>query len=250
MSEPVFKDHFSGRSDAYAARRPTYPAALVDWLANVSPGRDLVLDAGCGTGQLSTLLARRFRRVVATDASAGQIAAAAPAEGVSFRVAPAQASGLPGASADLVTVAQAAHWFDLDPFYAEARRVLRPGGVVALITYGILEIDDAIDPVFGHIYGAVAGPYWPPERRHVEDRYRSLPFPFAEIAPPPLAIEVAWDLEDLVGYIDTWSALRAAEKALGESPLPAARAALAAVWGDPATRRTMRFPLSVRAGRA
>jgi SAM-dependent methyltransferase len=250
MTAPAFKDHFSQDSGTYAARRPTYPAALVDWLAEVSPGTGLALDAGCGTGQLSTLLARRFARVVATDASAAQIANATPAPGVEYRVAPADASGLDAGTVDLLTVAQAAHWFDLDPFYAEARRVLRPGGVLALVTYGILAIDATIDPVFGHFYHDVVGPHWPPERRHVEEGYRSLPFPFAEIAAPPLAIEVAWNLDELVGYIDTWSAVRAAEKALSQSPLPAARAALAAVWGDPEIRRPMRFPLSVRAGRA
>lgn len=250
MSQPAFKDHFSQGSGTYAARRPTYPAALVDWLADMAPGTGLALDVGCGTGQLSALLARRFGRVVATDASAAQVASARPEPGVEYRVAPAEASGLDAGSADLLTVAQAAHWFDLDAFYAEARRVLRPGGVLALITYGIITIDETVDPVFGHFYWNVVGPYWPPERRHVEEGYRSLPFPFAEIAAPPLAIEVAWDLEELVGYIDTWSAVRAAERALGTSPLPAARQALAAVWGDPATRRAMRFPLSLRVGRA
>ncbi len=249
MSASGFKDHFSTGSDAYAARRPTYPAALVDALADLAPGHGLALDVGCGTGQLSTLLARRFERVVATDASAAQVAAAAPHERVTYRVAPAERSGLEAGTVDLVAVAQAAHWFDLPPFYEEVRRVARPGGVVALVTYGILAIDEAVDPVFGHFYREVVGPYWPPERRHVEDGYRSLPFPFEEVALPPLAIEVEWSLDDLVGYIETWSATRAAERALGESPVPKARAALAEVWGDPDRRRPMRFPLSVRAGR-
>lgn len=249
MSTPGFKDHFSQKSATYAARRPTYPSALIDYLADLAPGTVLALDTGCGTGQLSTLLARRFDRVIATDASAAQVASAEPASGVEYRVAPAEASGLEPGSVDLVTVAQAAHWFDLDPFYAEVRRVARPGGVVALITYGVLAIDERIDPVFGDFYRNVVGPYWPPERRHVEEGYRTLPFPFAETSAPPLAIDVAWDLDGLVGYIDTWSAVRRAERALGRSPVPAARAALARVWGEPGTRRTVRFPLSLRVGR-
>jgi len=244
-----FKDHFSTRSADYAARRPTYPAALVDYLAEIAPGTDLALDVGCGTGHLSTLLAARFARVAAADASAAQIGSAEPHGRVEYRVAPADASGLDGASVDLITAAQAAHWFDLDAFYGEARRVGRPGAVVALITYGILRIDPAIDPIFDRFYQDVAGPYWPPERRHVEEGYRSFAFPFQEVAPPPLAIEVAWDLDALVGYIDTWSAVRAAETALGASPVPAAREALAGVWGDPGARRLVRFPLSLRVGR-
>jgi SAM-dependent methyltransferase len=250
VTSPGLKDHFSQKSGTYATHRPTYPAALVDYLADLAPGTRLALDVGCGTGQLSTPLARRFARVIATDASAAQIASAEPAAGVEYRVAPAEASGLEPGSVDLVAVAQAAHWFDLDPFYAEVRRVARPGGVVALITYGILAIDERIDPVFADFYRNVVGPYWPPERRHVEEGYRALPFPFAELEAPPLAIEVAWDLDGLVGYIDTWSAVRGAERALGRSPVPAARAALAAVWGEPGTRRTVRFPLTLRVGRA
>jgi SAM-dependent methyltransferase len=249
MTQPAFKDHFSQGSDTYAARRPTYPAALVDWLADIAPATDLALDVGCGTGQLSTLLARRFDRVIAADASAAQVAAAVGHERVAYRVAPAHESGLPTGSIDLVTVAQAAHWFDLEPFYAEARRIARPGAVLALVTYGILVIDEAVDPAFRHVYHDVVGPHWPPERRHVEDGYRSLPFPFEAIEAPALAIEVEWALDELVGYIETWSAVRAAAKATGHDPVPAAREALAGVWGDPAARRAMRFPLAVRAGR-
>ncbi|BAU89844.1 methyltransferase type 11 protein [Methylorubrum populi] len=245
----AFKDHFSDNSAGYAAHRPTYPAALVDFLADAAPGRDLALDVGCGTGQLSTRLAERFAAVVATDASAGQIAAATPHERVRYRAAPAERSGLPDASADLVTVAQAAHWLDLDPFYDEVRRVARPGAVLALITYGVLHLSDAADRVVRHFYDAVIGSFWPPERRHVEDGYRSLPFPFPELDAPRLSITVAWRLADLAGYIETWSAVRAAEKAVGRGPIESFHAALAAAWGDPGMVRPVSFPLSLRVGR-
>jgi SAM-dependent methyltransferase len=246
----AFKDHFSDVSAGYAAHRPTYPAALVDFLADAAPGRDLALDVGCGTGQLSTRLAERFAAVVATDASAGQIAAATPDDRVRYRAALAERSGLPDASADLVTVAQAAHWLDLDPFYDEVRRVARPGAVLALITYGVLHVSDAAaDRVVRHFYDAVIGPFWPPERRHVEDGYRSLPFPVPALDAPRLSIAVAWRLEDLIGYVGTWSAVRAAETAVGDGPIEAFRAALAAAWGDPATLRRVTFPLSLRVGR-
>jgi SAM-dependent methyltransferase len=194
-------------------------------------------------------LAARFDRVVATDASAAQIANAEAHARVEYRVARAEDSGLADGTVDLVTVAQAAHWLDLDRFYAEAKRVARPDGIVALVTYGVLHVDGAIDGLVQTFYYDVAGRYWPPERRHVEAGYRTLPFPFAEIAAPALAIEVSWRLSDLAGYVDTWSAVREMEKVEGRTPVEAFRAALTAQWGDPDTRRLVRWPLSLRAGR-
>jgi len=244
-----FKDHFSARSADYAAYRPTYPEALVDYLAGLCQKTDVALDVGCGTGQLSVLLARRFGRVIATDASAQQIERAEQHESVEYRVAPAEHSGLPDASVDLLTAAQAAHWFDLPAFYAEARRVGRPGAILALVTYGVVQADPDIAPVIRHFYKDVVGPYWPPERWHVEDGYRSFEFPFEEIAAPLLAIEVNWRAADMIGYADTWSAVREAEKALGREPIQAFRRDLLDAWGDPECRRTIRFPLSLRVGR-
>jgi len=246
----AYKDHFSTRAADYAAFRPRYPVALVEHLASIAPARGLVLDAGCGTGQLSVLLAQRFERVIATDASAAQIAHAEPHERVVYRVAPAERSGLDDAGADLVTVAQAAHWFALDSFYAEVRRVLRPGGVLALITYGVIEADGEVGAVLKHFYYDVFGPFWPPERRHVESGYRTLPFPFEELTAPPLAMRATWPLDGLIGYVDTWSAVRQAEKTLGREPMMRLTEALQAVWGDPAAVREISWPLAIRLGRA
>jgi SAM-dependent methyltransferase len=249
MAGALFKDHFSAAASGYAAHRPAYPAALAEALAALAPGRGLALDCGCGNGQLARLLAEPFERVVATDASAAQIAEAPPHPRIAFRVAPAEASGLPPACADLIAAAQAAHWFDLPAFYAEARRVARPGAVLALISYGVLHLDGAAEAVLRDFYTRVVGPYWPPERAHVEAGYRTLPFPFAELPAPDLAIEAAWTLADLVGYAGTWSALRGAEAALGRSPLPDFARDLAAAWGDPEARRRVRWPLSLRLAR-
>jgi SAM-dependent methyltransferase len=244
-----FKDHFSKRSGDYAAYRPTYPRALTDYLASLCESTDAALDVGCGTGQLSVLLAERFSHVVATDASAQQIENAQAHERVEYRVAPAERSGLPEHSFDLITVAQAAHWFDLDAFYAEARRVGKPGAVLALITYGVIQADPDIDGTIQHFYKDVVGPYWPPERRHVEDGYRSLSFPFDELTAPPLAIEVQWNASELIGYADTWSAVRGAEKALGREPIEQFKRDLLDAWGEPDKRRLIRFPLSLRVAR-
>jgi SAM-dependent methyltransferase len=243
-----FKDHFSSSSSDYAAHRPTYPMELVDTLAELSPAQERALDCGCGTGQLSVLLARRFREVIATDASAAQIEQAEPWDGVHYRVALAEDSGLPDDSVDLITVAQAAHWLDLDKFYAEACRVARARAVIALVTYGVLQMEGDVDLHIQRFYYETIAPYWPPERRHVEDGYRSLPFPFEEIAIPQFAIVLSWRLEDLVGYLRTWSAVKAAERALGSNPVDALEEALRKDWGGAAVERRVSWPLSVRAG--
>lgn len=245
----AFKDHFSEAAAAYAAHRPTYPTALVDFLAGVAPRRGLAWDCGCGSGQLSVLLAGRFARVVATDASAEQLAHAAPHPRVEYARAPAEASGLPDAVADLAVAAQAAHWFDLEGYYAEVRRVARPGAIVALVTYAVMRIADDIDRVVDRFYGNVLVPYWPPERRHTEDGYRSLPFPFAEIAAPRLDLRADWALPQVLGYVETWSAVRALRRAAGSAAVDAFRRDLARAWGSAEASRAIRWPLAIRAGR-
>lgn len=244
----AFKDHFSSRAKGYAAYRPRYPLELVEHLAALSPARERALDVGCGTGQLSVLLAERFLEVVATDASAAQIENAEPHERVRYRTALAEDSGLPDVSVDLVTVAQAAHWLDLEKFYREVRRVARPRAAVALVTYGVLHVEGPPDRVVQHFYEDVVGPYWPPERRHVEDGYRNLPFPFREQSLPASSMRASWTLAELVGYVRTWSAVNAAERALGSGPVQAFERELRREWGEPEVPRSIVWPLSVRAG--
>lgn len=245
----TFKDHFSSNAANYAAYRPIYPAALADYLTSLSPSMALALDCGCGTGQLSTLLGDRFARVVATDASAQQIENATPHPQVEYRVASAECSGLPDTSTDLITVAQAAHWLHLESFYTEVRRVACPNAVLALITYGVLHIQGKeTNALVQHFYYDLVGPYWPAERKHVENGYQSFPFPFRELQAPPLSMETMWDLNAFVGYINTWSALREAEKVIGYGPIGAFLAELAGAWGDPETRRLVCWPLSLRIG--
>ncbi|HYU90599.1 MAG TPA: class I SAM-dependent methyltransferase [Gemmatimonadales bacterium] len=244
-----FKDHFSDVAAAYAAHRPSYPAAVVDFLAGLAPARRLAWDAGCGSGQLSLLLAGLFERVVATDASPEQIARAAPHPRVEFRCAAAGVSGLLDRVVDLATAAQAAHWFDLPAYYAEVRRVARRGGIVALISYGVVTAGADLDAVIRPFYRGVLAAHWPPERRHVDDGYRSLPFPFEELDAPAFEIRLDWRLEDLVGYIGTWSAVWALQQAEGQGPFATFRRELAEAWGPAAAIRTVRWPLALRVGR-
>ena len=247
-SAPGFKDHFSGHAADYAAYRPTYPPALFVRLAALPRRRALALDCGTGNGQAAVGLAERFDRVLAIDPSREQLASAQPHPRIDYRAARAEETGAAAASVDLVNVAQAAHWFDLDRFYAEARRVLAPGGAIALYTYGFVRVDPRFDRVLDRLAHEVVGPYWPPERRWVDEEYRTLPFPFAEVATPRLDNEAHWDLDRLLGYIATWSACQRYRQATGRDPLKMVQDELVAAWGDPARSRLLRWPIFMRAG--
>jgi SAM-dependent methyltransferase len=242
-----FKDHFSVGSAGYAAHRPTYPPALAEWLADESPARNVAWDAGCGSGQLSALLGGQFEKVIATDASAEQIRNAKPHPRVEYRTEPAERSSLGDGTADCVTVAQAAHWLDLPAFYKEARRVGRPNALLALITYERTKIDATVDPVIAEFYGTELDSYWPPERRHVETEYRDLPFPFEPMAVPRFDLEAAWDVEAMLGYVGTWSAVKALERAGEGESFRRFGVRLRDVWGM--RRRHVRWPVTVIAGR-
>ena len=245
----TFKDHFSVTATGYAAHRPVYPRAVAEALAARSPGRSLVWDAGCGSGQLSVVLAEGFDQVVATDASAAQIAEAVPHPRVRYAVAPAEVSGLADGSVDCAVAAQAAHWFDLDAYYREVRRVARPGGLVALVTYAVMEVDPQIEKLVGQFYWHTLEGHWPPERRLVEEGYRSLLFPFEPVEAPALALEHRWNADQMLGYVGTWSAVQSLKKAGRAKDLERFGQALRAAWGDPAQERVVRWPLSLRLGR-
>jgi SAM-dependent methyltransferase len=247
---PAFKDHFSTQAADYARHRPRYPAALFAWLASLLARRDRAWDCATGSGQAAVALAAHVDEVVATDASASQVAHADAHPRVRYAVAPAERSGLADASVALVTVAQAFHWFDADAFWREVARVVRPGGVVALWSYANVVLGDtALQRGFDRFYDGTMGPYWPPERRLVEQGLGAVAMPFAEIVAPSFALEATWTLDDLVGYVGTWSATQRHRAATGSDPLPAFRAELAPAWGDPAAARTVRWPLSLRVGR-
>ncbi len=245
----AFKDHFSSHAAAYAAYRPAYPPALAAWLGTVAPAPKTALDVGCGSGQLSLQLAEHFDRVIATDPSAQQIASATPHPRVDYRVAPAEASDLPDGSVDLITAAQAAHWFDLPAFFAETKRLLRPDGIVTLITYAGMEPQGEIEAIVERFRVETLAEHWPPERALVENDYRDIHLPFARVAAPAFSIEVRWPLAALIGYLDTWSAVRSLERSTGRAPFDAVAADLARAWGDPAAIRTIRWPLTILAGR-
>jgi ubiquinone/menaquinone biosynthesis C-methylase UbiE len=244
-----FSDHFSKVAQRYADFRPHYPPELFDYLTTLVPRSGTVWDCAAGSGQATLDLAARFRKVIATDASPQQIASATPWDNVEYRVALAEQSGLVDTSIDLVTVAQALHWFDRDRFFAEVRRVLKPGGVLAVWVYATNQVEnEAVNQIVQDFYSNIVGPYWPPERRMTETGYREIILPFAEIVPPSFQMEVRWTLDQLLGYFSTWSATNRFIKATGRNPLEPLACELANVWGDTNQPLVVMWPLTLRIG--
>lgn len=243
-----FADHFSTLASDYAAFRPVYPRSLAAWLAELAPSRALALDCGTGNGQAARLLAEEFERVIATDASREQLGKALPHPRVEYRCASAEVSGLADASVDLINVAAAIHWFDRERFYAEVRRVLKPGGVLAAYSYDVVRLSPELDACVAWFYDRVR-PYWPAGRKHVEAHYRDFEFPFDELDFGERAIEARIDRRAYLGYIGTWSAVARCREIERRDPLPELEARVAPLWPDPSEKRRALWPLFGRVGR-
>ena len=243
----TFKDHFSAQASDYAKFRPGYPSELFEYLGSVAPSRTLAWDCATGNGQAAVELAEVFDRVIATDASEKQITNAQRYVRVEYRVATAENSSLQSGTVDLIMVAQALHWFDLERFYAETRRVLKPDGVLTASAYNLLHIAPAIDEVVNRYYYEVVGPFWPPERKLVE-QFANLPFPFHEIASPKFEMKVRWNLDHLIGYLRTWSSTQRFIAAKGSDPLEQITDQLRSVWGTPEQTRRATWPMTLRIG--
>lgn len=248
MTGTAFKDHFSHAAPSYAAARPRYPAELYAWVASIAPSHDRAWDGATGNGQAALGLADHFAAVVATDASASQIASAFPHPRVEYRVAAVEDSGLAAGSVAVATFAQAAHWFDHPRWHAEIRRVLAPGGAVVAWCYSGVRVGADLDPWLDDLSFGRLGPYWPPERWLVDDGYRELAFPFEPIASPGFAMAARWDRAALLAYIATWSSVARWRQAHGTDPVADFAAEAARRWPDGEIRE-VRWPLAVRAGR-
>lgn len=244
-----FADHFSRQAAAYARFRPRYPAELFRFLAGVAPDDRLAWDCGTGSGQAAEALASHFIRVHATDPSASQLDHAPRHERITYRVGRESESGLPDQSTSLVTAAQAAHWFDLDAFYGEARRVLVPGGVIAVWCYGAMRVGDDLDPLLDWFYEERIGEYWPPERKLVDAGFRTLPFPFPPIEAPRFDMLATMSRDELLGYVGTWSAVARGREMEASDPLAELERRLSPLWPDAASHRVVRWPLGLRVGR-
>ena len=243
---------FSSAAAAYEWGRPGYPNTAVEAIVtafSIGPA-SAVVDLAAGTGKLTRMLVPTGARIIAVEPVPEMSAfIEAVLRDVEVIEGTAEAIPLDDGVADVVTVAQALHWFDREAFFAEAARVLRPGGLLAVWTYGLFECTPAVDCVVARYHDGVLGPYWSPARRLVDEGYASIAFPLRPVEAPPFAMAAEWTLERVVGYLATWSARQACLQATGEDPLPPVRDALAAAWGDPARLRTLRWPLAVHVRR-
>jgi ubiquinone/menaquinone biosynthesis C-methylase UbiE len=243
-------DSFSTKSKEYSFSRPTYPEALFKFLSELAPQRNLAWDCATGNGQAAIELCKHFKRVIASDASENQIRHSFNRENIDYRVFPAEETPLGDDSVDLVAVAQAVHWFDFDRFYSEVRRVGKKGGIIAVWSYDMHRIQPEIDRISGRLDfgGDILGEFWPKEIRHVKEHYRTIPFPFKEVAAPELKIETRWNLYQLVNYMETWSSVKKYQLEKKSNPLELIRGELKNIWGDPQKQKPVVWKLSIRAG--
>ncbi len=214
------KDNFSKQSARYQKFRPRYPEALIDRICEHLPVRNLAWDCATGNGQIATILSGKFQNVIATDISREQLKIAPQKENITYKVERAEKASLPDTSVDLIVVAQAIHWFDFEHFYAEAKRVLKKGGILAVVGYPLLTTENSeLNRLITYLYRDVLGNYWDAERKYIDDHYMSIPFPFEEFQLPEFEITYNWTFEQLTGYLETWSAVNHYQRNGGTNPL-------------------------------
>lgn len=241
------KDYFSKQSQGYAKYRPVYPSSLFEFIFSLVKEKQLAWDVGTGNGQTAAALAAEFSKVFATDISEQQINHAAKADNINYAIEPAEHTSLGNESVNLVTISQALHWFNFPVFYDEVKRVAKPGAIIAAWTYTLLKIDPQTDRlIYDHHYDTLED-YWDAERIYVDEGYANIPFPFKQLTSPDFNIEVNWNLQQLEGYFNTWSALQKFITINGSNPVPALMEQIKKYWPEDETRKIV-FPIKLKAG--
>ncbi|HXS35130.1 MAG TPA: class I SAM-dependent methyltransferase [Flavipsychrobacter sp.] len=242
------QDNFSGQAGVYAKFRPVAPDELYQFLFDKVPGFDAAWDCGTGNGQAANKIAERFKVVYATDISEQQLNNAIKRDNIIYKVERAEKASFPDNSFDLITVAQAIHWFDFEQFYNEVKRVGKPESIIAVWTYKLLYTNSLIDVILDDFYSNLLGPYWDKERKYVDDEYKTIPFPFEEIATPKFEIKANWQLTNLIGYLNSWSSVQHYIKKEGVDPVQLYLPKFKEHWNDHEIKQ-ITFPLFLRAGR-
>ena len=241
-----FKDKFSNHASDYASYRPEYPESLAEFLSEQVPTKSIAVDVACGSGQLTKSLGAYFDEVYGFDASAEQIDKAMAQSNITYAVAQAESLPLADNSVDIITIAQALHWFDIDSFWQEANRIGKNNSIIAAICYNLCKVSDELNPLITEFYESLK-PYWAAERSLVETAYSTINFPFEELPSPPFFIRQNWNCSQFLSYISTWSAVKESEKN-NETHFLDFKKTLQSLW-DFAEYKEIIFPVSMRLGR-
>lgn len=240
------KDLFSQHAQQYAAFRPVYPESLYKFLYEHISDTTLAWDAGTGNGQVAHVLAKKFKRVIATDISEAQLHHAAHSENIDYQIAGDQASFIQDKSVELITVAQAIHWFNIPMFMKEVQRVLKPNGWIAVWGYDLISINTEANKILSDFYKNIIGSYWDVERKLIDNHYRTIEFPFAERSVPAMTMNFLWTKEILQGYLTTWSAVQKYQRDKGFNPVKELMERLSIHLSD---SFEVSFPIFVRMGK-
>jgi SAM-dependent methyltransferase len=242
------KDNFSASPEQYAKYRPDYPQSIFDFIYPLLNEKVKAWDCGTGNGQVAQELSKDFELVEATDISEQQLSHAFQADNINYSTQPAEQTNFEDNSFDLITVAQAVHWFDIEKFNTEVKRIGKPNGIIALIGYELNNITSEIDQIIRHFYSNIIGEYWDSERKHIQNRYQQIPFPFRELEAPEIQNIKLWRFEHLIGYLNTWSAVHHFIDKNNYNPISEVEDELRKAWGNQDVRRVI-FPIIFRVGR-
>jgi SAM-dependent methyltransferase len=243
-----YQDHFAEQSQDYYQYRPVYPSELFAYLASLVPSHDLAWDCATGNGQAAVGLAPFFKEVIATDRLQAQLDQAPRLSNIQYSAYPAEHTLLQSHSVDLITVAQALHWLDFDAFYTESKRVLKPNGVIAAWCYAVGHMTPEIDKIVHHLYAEILGDaFWPPARKYIDAHYQTIPFPFKKRDVPSFVMEKQYTVDQFLGYLSTWSAVKEYQERTGKNPLDLIKADLHKAFGNDTTH-TMIWPLHILVG--
>lgn len=241
------KDNFSAQADLYAQFRPSYPQELYEFILPFVKQKDIAWDCGTGNGQVASVLAKHFKHVCATDISQKQLDYATQADNVTYTISPAEQTPFADHTFDLITVGQALHWFDFERFNQEVQRVAKPSALLACWGYGLLTTSSEVDKIIAHFYWEIVGPYWDAERRHIENEYAHIPFPYQQVQSRVFEMPVQSSFEQLMGYFRTWSSVQKYIRANGNDPVEALQTALVSYWPENETK-TITFPVFLKIG--
>lgn len=244
----TFKDHFTKQAESYAKFRPDYPDELFKFLASVSPSKELVWDCATGNGQAANGIAKYFKKIIASDASENQVLNAYKNEKIVYKVFPAENAGIESSTVDLITVAQALHWFNFEKFYDEVKRVLKKDGVIAVWMYGLIKISTELDLITNRFDNEILKNYWPPERQFFYEEYKTIPFPFEQVKTPEFNMSIDWTLENLTGFLSTWSAVQKFKEREKSDPIDLIRDDLQKAWGEEKIRKA-KWDLILKVGK-